>query len=810
MNADQRKDIGTVDAGAFENADESQKARERRTSVREVVTQIAQGFLWSLLGYLFGICGLPFGAYPLGMALLCAADKKTPYILAGVCLSAIQSDKPVVWVCAYLAAFIIRILVRLTVDMPATEENDGVLTMAEVAPKLFTENVFLRMATSCVGVFIIGIYKLIEGGFLYYDLYGTILAMVVAPAAVILTHGIFNGAVSDTKFACFSASLLSFGAVYAAREVKVYGISLAAFGAMFLTLYVCRRRGIVRGVAAGIISGLAYSPIFAPAFIFAALAAGALWRVSAIFAATTAFSVGIAWGLYVDGIGALTSLMSALLAAALIFAVLDKLFFRSAEKTAEHEEAIDEIVECALGEDMLGVARLDSAEQRIKGLCETFSEMSKFFYELGERTRKPLAGDIKQICDNAFDACCGNCKNREICWEENYTETIGCVASVSAHVHRNGRIYEGDVHGPIRDICERLPDITDEINHNCALHARQLLLCDKTEIFALDYEAISDLLAAAMSGEEREFEICAELSEKLCDALGEAEIGVRSAVVYGNRKRRVMLEAESAGVFYSRRGEIVDLVSRVCGRSFADSAVNEGSDGRAVMLLSASRAVCVEYAKRSVMAGGEDTFCGDTVSLFEDGEDRFYSFISDGMGSGRDAALTSGICAMFMQKMLASGNRCDTSLRMLNGFLRNKGGGSMHECSATVDLMELDLVEGKAAFYKSGAAPTYVFRDGSLFKLRSKTVPVGIIRELDAKKISFDVCDGDVIVMVSDGVTQGKDECPWLFEMLKRCVQSEGLSHTADMIVERARCENGNDDISVAIIKIGEVVEKEA
>ena len=384
------------------------------------------------------------------------------------------------------------------------------------------------------------------------------------------------------------------------------------------------------------------------------------------------------------------------------------------------------------------------------------------------------------------------------------------MASVSAHVHRNGRIYEGDVHGPIRDICERLPDITDEINHNCALHTRQLLLCDKTEIFALDYEAISDLLAAAMSGEEREFEICAELSEKLCDALGEAEIGVRSAVVYGNRKRRVMLEAESAGVFYSRRGEIVDLVSRVCGRSFADSEVNEDFGGRAVMLLSASRAVCVEYAKRSVMAGGEDTFCGDTVSLFEDGEDRFYSFISDGMGSGRDAALTSGICAMFMQKMLSSGNRCDTSLRMLNGFLRNKGGGSMHECSATVDLMELDLVEGKAAFYKSGAAPTYVFRDGSLFKLRSKTVPVGIIRELDAKKISFDVCDGDVIVMVSDGVTQGKDECPWLFEMLKRCVQSEGLSHTADMIVERARCENGNDDISVAIMKICKTNEKEA
>ena len=129
----------------------------------------------------------------------------------------------------------------------------------------------------------------------------------------------------------------------------------------------------------------------------------------------------------------------------------------------------------------------------------------------------------------------------------------------------------------------------------------------------------------------------------------------------------------------------------------------------------------------------------------------------------------------------------------------------MHECSATVDLLELDLLSGKAAFYKSGAAPTYVFRDGSLFKLRSKTVPVGIIRELDTKKISFDIGDGDVIVMVSDGITQGKEECPWLFELLKKNIEGEGAQHTAELIAERARCENGNDDISVVVIKISEI-----
>jgi len=114
----------------------------------------------------------------------------------------------------------------------------------------------------------------------------------------------------------------------------------------------------------------------------------------------------------------------------------------------------------------------------------------------------------------------------------------------------------------------------------------------------------------------------------------------------------------------------------------------------------------------------------------------------------------------------------------------------------------LDLYDGKASFYKSGAAPSYVLREDGLFKLRSKTLPMGILRQTDIKRLHFDIADGDVIVMVSDGVTGGKEECPWLFDLLKRYAGTENIECVAEQILNRARLENGNDDMSVIVLRI--------
>ena len=185
------------------------------------------------------------------------------------------------------------------------------------------------------------------------------------------------------------------------------------------------------------------------------------------------------------------------------------------------------------------------------------------------------------------------------------------------------------------------------------------------------------------------------------------------------------------------------------------------------------------------------------------GDAYFYALISDGMGAGEDASLTSDICAMFLEKMLSAGNRVEVSLRMLDGYIRSKNTGTGDECSATVDLMELDLMDGRAVFAKNGAAPTYVVREGMVYKLHSPTLPIGILRDTPSRLLRFRTHPGDVVVMVSDGVTLGNDECPWLIDLLSEPMPDNMDSLRRD-IIKRALTAGSEDDLSAIAIRVEE------
>lgn len=756
---------------------------------------LREGVIGSALGlcaYLLGICKLPFDTYPLGLALLCAAPKKIIWILFGLCASAMTLPEGVfVYIFTYATAVSIRILAGLLIDPPDEgAPPDG--SVKSRRPRVFTESIYLRMATGCAAAFMIGLYFLVVRGFVFYDLFAAIFAMLFTPAAVFVYSGCFGKEGEDSRFRKLALTAFAVSITYALREMSFIGISAGIFFGFFVTVYCCRRKGLTHGLLLGLLCGLAYAPQHAPLFALSGLVASLMWSVSAAWAMTAACAVAVMWGFYVEGSSAISHVLPAVMLAAASYTGAQKLSFFPAAK--------DLLFSGKYCSDMndadMAVMRYNEGEKRLSELSDTFESLSEIFYNISDRLNRPSLPEIRRMCDGVYDKYCPVCPNRELCWELEYSASADVLGSIGDMLLRRGIADTADLPEYMRVRCAALPGIIGEINMKCAELCRLAGLSDKTEVFAIDYAAVSALLADASKAGREDMLPDRELSAKLGEVLSGYGFGDGGVSVYGKRRKRMIARGFDVSASGKSIRQLKKSVEECCGFPVGDPVIELG-EGSMTMKIDRARMLNARCVLRVDNTGEEE--CGDTVTSFESNDDRQMVIISDGMGRGREAAFTSGVCSVFLQKLLGMGNRAETAIKMLGNFVRVKPG----ECSSTVDLMELDLLTGRAEFYKCGAAASFVRRDGNLFKLAASTVPLGILTEGDIGKLSFDARAGDVIIMLSDGVALGNDDSVWLLDLLTTGFDSN-LDVMAEKLIAEARRRGSDDDISVALIKLGQ------
>ena len=766
-------------------------ARTRAPEVEKLITKGVFKGIYILAGYLAGLCALPFEAYPFGVALLAAADKNAPFLYVGLALSCffgLESGTGLLFFGIYTAELLLRVLVRLTLDCPFPKGRRQ--SVGEILGSLFAERQAYRILCAAVAAVALGVCFLIGGGFLYFDLISLLISVALAPLAAYAFYCFFNksGIARDIGFLAIVSVC-----VYAALPIKIYGVSLAAFCGIFVTLYATQRSGVVKGMLVGAVLGLIYSPALVPSFLLAALCTGAFLRLSGTLACFSALFTSIGWAFYIKGLGALDGFFAGSLAACLLYSVIYKLY------DPEQSTSVAKVgtIRCAvLGEGELDGIRLARMNRRMSAISEGLESLSDFFEKMKLRFSK--RSELEEICRSAFELSCQGCSEYSACRGRGLVQMH--IKTLCERLEESLCVSREDIDVALSERCSRLPDILDEINYNSGVRRGKE---STSQTVAPDYKALSRLLELGIAGEENEYEIDKETSEKLRCALDQLDVGVSGVMAYGKRKRWVYIKAPEIKTLEENKSVIFDTVSALLPFELDGEGVriSRSADGGSMSIPEAER-FKVACAHRSLMAREEKEFCGDSFALFKNGDERFFSLISDGMGSGREAAAVAEICTSFVGSMLKLGGMNEELLKTLNGFLCGRREGSAYECSATFDLMELDLISGETRFFKSGAAPSYVYRDGSLFKLRSCTMPIGILEQTDIKSFNLKLSVGDVVVMMSDGVTGGKDECPWLFDLLRQNIEGAGLERTADLILKYAIGHGSQDDISLVIMRI--------
>ena len=72
----------------------------------------------------------------------------------------------------------------------------------------------------------------------------------------------------------------------------------------------------------------------------------------------------------------------------------------------------------------------------------------------------------------------------------------------------------------------------------------------------------------------------------------------------------------------------------------------------------------------------------------------------------------------------------------------------------TMDMAVADLYSGLCEFTKSGAAVTMIHKGEEIELLQSESLPIGILKETQPAESMYRLKDGDLIIMMTDGVLE--------------------------------------------------------
>ncbi|HHY31049.1 MAG TPA: SpoIIE family protein phosphatase [Syntrophaceticus sp.] len=207
-----------------------------------------------------------------------------------------------------------------------------------------------------------------------------------------------------------------------------------------------------------------------------------------------------------------------------------------------------------------------------------------------------------------------------------------------------------------------------------------------------------------------------------------------------------------------------------------------------------------------------ETLCGDSFGISHLEPRRLLLTVSDGMGSGINAARESRIVVKLIEQLLGSGVQPEAAAGIVNTALYLRGG---EESAATIDTAVADLDMGSLEFLKVGAPPSFLKRGEVVELIRSVCWPAGILDEVDPMVLAREIVPGDILVMASDGITEANQISDvlddWLYNYL-RDLPVDDAQVIADLILKHALKTAGfenRDDMTVMVVLFGREEELE-
>lgn len=433
------------------------------------------------------------------------------------------------------------------------------------------------------------------------------------------------------------------------------------------------------------------------------------------------------------------------------------------------------------------------AMEAISSALNSAAEDSAAAARIFER-RIPVYELSAEVCK----AVCKNCRCREICRHalsngrsdefrraENIAADKGFITAAELPRGFSDCRHREEIAEYFCVACRRLNRIRNERRK---LEAMRLTVCSAIKASADSFSGYSELSA-------HKGHICRELSSAAEKAISDMGADDVSAAVYSGDHGEFYIEAYCKSLPEIEPNTISEALSNVLNTETETAEISEYGNRSRIACTSLTD-IAADFGTAAL--SGREALSGDSAKCFFDGSGRLWTILSDGMGSGEEAAAESSMTVSLLSRLVRLGIPPKAAAAYTNSILLTK---SENEIFATADIFSVDLFSGEAKLFKYGAAFTSVMTKSGFTELSACTPPLGIIPEVFCEERSFHLSAGDTVLMMTDGVPE--DIYPKVKNTLALC-RKEGISAqtAAQRICELVPTVNGKptDDVTVAVI----------
>lgn len=597
--------------------------------------------------------------------------------------------------------------------------------------------------------------------------------------------------------ACLLLSFLFCGLqnlnVFSFDIVKFFGVLLALICCAVLKNSFSVIIAIVAGFGAGLPAGeLNYITLFSLISIFACMFKG----YSKSYTMISCLLIDFVFGLFfINTYSFNVSNIFPTIFACLIYLFLPKKLLENLQENL-YLKSENNSLKNILNQNKLQVSK------RLLYTAEIFHEMNKNF-------RKLVKGSVdinsakKMIRDETIKHNCEGCANKNKCFVGRENEIKNIYEFLIKTGFEKGKISLVDLPAYLTNRCIKLNQVVGCINallEEYKEYKSSTENLDNSKILIADQLGGISHILNDLSQETRQIAVIDYKTEQL----------IKENLIYNN-----IVPSEVVCFEKDEKTNVVSLIIRTIDfdNNKIENVLNKTLKSKMVLddvfpqinknltYLNYKTAptynIAVGIAQTS--KGGEK-ICGDTHAVSKLSNDKFMFALCDGMGHGERANKASELSINLIENFYKAGYDNHTILSSVNKLL-NLG---KEDVFSALDVSVVDLKSGQIDFIKQGATIGFIKNGGDVTKIKSSSLPLGILDEVKPNITKTVLNTSDIVIMLSDGISDAfvtEEELENFLKSLKEI----NPQIIADKILTKAKTKQKNypkDDMTVLVGKL--------